>query len=179
MKTMFALTRRLTFVADKGCCNLRLLSFHQLKNATEIKEISLGLHARKFFISLRMHDQNHFVKLSELTNYKRCNMFLNVEEEVPKFLENLELASQLKSEQMLEQNVSIFDEITKIQFRRRSEKNQEFIDTFQSRFDGSIKKGIRIEPECINKLAEALRILESKSVYMKIQASPVVNNSDK
>ena len=172
---MFALTRRLKLVADKSYSNLRLLSFNELRNAKEIEEIDLRLNARKFFISLRVHDQNYFIKLSELTNYKRSNMFLNVEEELPKFLENLEMASQLTSNQILEQNVSLFDEVSKIQFR--GEKNQQFIDTFQIRLDGSVKKGIRIEPQSINKLTEALRILESKSEFVKMQETPVSGKS--
>jgi len=137
--------------------SVRHLSYEELKNAREIDERGLRINARRYFISLRNHDGVDFVKVSEMSNYRRSQLFLELHSEMPLFMENLEAATMMKPSQLLEQEVTCFDEVSKIQFGLLSGKNK-MITTALVNKDNSVKQGIRIESESVDKLLDALRV---------------------
>lgn len=141
--------------------NVRYISYDALRHAEELEEIGLRINDRQYFLSLRSHKSVNFVKVSEISRYRRSIVFLELEKEVPEFIYNLNSINQSTPRQ--EQDVKCNDDIKQIVFSLLP-GTPELIGTILKRSDGGKdKNGIRIEAAAIEKLTTALESLTERA----------------
>lgn len=156
---MSFLNLRLTLAAsiNNQLKNVRYFSYDALRHADELEEIGLRINKRQYFLSLRRHKGVNFVKLSEISHYKRSVIYLELDKEVPEFIANLNSINQLTPR--LEQDVKCNDEIKQIVFSMLP-GSHDLIGTSLKRSDGGKdKNGIRIEAAMKEELTSAFQSL--------------------
>ena len=142
--------------------HVRYFSYNDLRNAEEIEEIRLRINARQFYVTLKSCQDSRFVKISEVSKFKRTAIFLDMDQEVLDFMINLDTVKQLPIGNFVEQDVKCHDEIKQLVISKLSSG---IIGTLQRRSDGGKdKNGIRIEAASVEKLTTALHSLLERKV---------------